>query len=83
MILVMRLDARPSARNRFLTAAALLVTLYSASLMAQESRGSITGRITDASGAIMPGVKVTATNTATTVATSAVTNATGNYTIFY
>jgi hypothetical protein len=52
-------------------------------LQAQESRGSITGQATDASGSAVPQVKVTATNTATKVATSATTNGTGNYTIFY
>src|SRR6185369_11423227 len=52
-------------------------------LHAQESRGSITGQVTDASGAVVARVKVTATNTATNVAVSATTNSTGNYTIFY
>jgi hypothetical protein len=52
-------------------------------LRAQDSRGSITGQVTDASGAVAARVKVTATNTATNVALSATTNATGNYTIFY
>ncbi|MGI8742511.1 MAG: carboxypeptidase regulatory-like domain-containing protein [Bryobacteraceae bacterium] len=67
---------------RFFSALALLA-LYSGALCAQESRGSITGQATDASGAIVSGVKVSATNTATNVSTSAATNATGNYTIFY
>lgn len=49
----------------------------------QESRGSITGQAMDSSGAVIPGVKVSARNTATNVSTSTVTNATGNYTILY
>lgn len=73
--------------RRSVPAQLLLCVALSAILLApmeaQESRGSITGQATDSTGAVMPRVKVTATNAATKVATSAVTNATGNYTIFY
>src|SRR5215467_1765301 len=69
-----------SRKSAFVAAACLLVL---PALHAQESRGSITGQITDASGAVVAKVKVTATNTATNVAASATTNSTGNYTIFY
>src|SRR5260370_20903827 len=60
-----------------------IVFLYAGALCAQESRGSITGQITDSSGAAMPHVKVSATNTATNVSTTASSNVTGNYSIFY
>src|SRR4051794_11195673 len=60
-----------------------VAALSAGALSAQESRGSITGRATDSTGALVTGVKVTATNTETKVATSASTNSTGNYTIFY
>src|SRR5258708_25806511 len=60
-----------------------ILFLYSTTLCAQESRGSITGQITDSSGAVMPHIKVSATNTATNVSTSASSNVTGNYSIFY
>src|SRR5258708_27724258 len=60
-----------------------ILFLYSTTLCAQESRGSITGQVTDASGAVVPHVKVSATNTATNVSTAATTNVTGNYSIFY
>lgn len=50
---------------------------------AQESRGSITGQATDSSGAVMPRVKVSASNVETGIVSTATTNGTGNYTIFY
>lgn len=50
-------------------------------LFAQSSNGSITGTITDRSGAAVPGVTVTATNVATTATRSTVTNRSGYYEI--
>ena len=58
---------------------ALLLT--PASLAAQTGAASLTGIVTDESGAAVPGVTVTATNQATNVAYTAVSNETGNYTI--
>ena len=63
------------------TIVALLATLSSAS--AQDFRGGITGRITDASGGRMPGVTVTATNVATNVASTTTTNGEGDYAILF
>jgi hypothetical protein len=48
---------------------------------AQDFRGQITGRVSDASGARLPGVTVTVTNASTSVATPTTTNADGEYTI--
>jgi hypothetical protein len=48
---------------------------------AQTGAASITGLVTDQSGAAAPGVTVTATNQATNVAYTAVSNAAGNYDI--
>jgi hypothetical protein len=48
---------------------------------AQTGTATITGVVTDDSGATLPGVTVTATNQATNVAQVAVTNEAGNYTI--
>ncbi|HET8774980.1 MAG TPA: TonB-dependent receptor [Thermoanaerobaculia bacterium] len=63
----------------------LLVLLLSIALsipvLAQSSTGSISGTVTDDSGAALPGVTVTATNTATGASRSAVTNAGGYYQI--
>lgn len=48
---------------------------------AQTVTGSITGQVTDPSGAVIPGARVTADNTATSVKTVAETNGSGAYTI--
>lgn len=59
---------------RFCLAATLLASLC-------WGQGSVTifGNVTDSSGAVVPGVSVTVTNTATGVARSTVSDATGNY----
>src|SRR3954451_7709462 len=61
----------------------VLCALVAASieLSAQDFRGGITGRISDASGGRMPGVTVTATNVATNVASTTTTNGDGDYAI--
>lgn len=41
----------------------------------------VTGKVIDPTGAVIPGVEITVTNTATGVSRSALTNETGNYTI--
>ena len=51
------------------------------SVFAQTVTGSITGQVTDPSGAVVVGAKVTAENAATSVQTLAKTNASGVYTI--
>jgi len=48
---------------------------------AQTFRGGISGRIADATGAVLPGVTVTATNEATGVARTTVTSASGDFSI--
>jgi Carboxypeptidase regulatory-like domain len=50
---------------------------------AQDFRGSVAGRISDASGGRLPGVTVTATNLATNVDTTTTTGAEGDYAILY
>lgn len=50
---------------------------------AQDARGSIVGRVTDASGAVIPNVEVRATNVATGVVATSRTNEAGNYTLPY
>lgn len=46
-------------------------------LAAQESRGAITGRVSDTSGGMIPGANVVVTNTATNEARRVSTNETG------
>jgi hypothetical protein len=50
-------------------------------LWAQSDRGTITGTVTDPSGALIVGASVTAINTATGVSTKTVTSSAGDYTI--
>ncbi len=59
------------------------VAVLATPISAQEFRGTVTGRVTDASGAIIPGVTVSVTNVQTGVATPSVTNDAGSYTVPY
>lgn len=52
-------------------------------VFAQEARGTIIGRVTDPSGAVVAGGKIQATNVATNTGGSSVTNEQGNYEIPY
>ncbi len=63
--------------HAILLAAALL--FLAASTMAQDPRGTILGRVTDPSGAVIPGVEIRATNAQTGVSVAATTNQSGNY----
>jgi len=60
---------------------ALLVFFCSIVALGQTITGDIGGTISDASGAVVPGGKVTATNVATNVSTSVITNKDGIYSI--
>ncbi|HEV7765812.1 MAG TPA: TonB-dependent receptor [Thermoanaerobaculia bacterium] len=62
---------------------ALLVTLISVPLAAQDFRGAITGTVTDSSGAVLPGVTVTVTNVDTNLASNTVTDSRGFYQVRY
>ncbi len=57
------------------------VTSLTFLLLAQSDRGSITGTVSDSSGAAIPGVVVKATQTATNFSREVTTTDTGNYTI--
>ena len=70
--------------RRFLTAALLLAAvafLPPSPAFAQTGAASLTGIVTDQSGATVPGATVTATNQATNVPYTAVSNEAGNYTV--
>jgi hypothetical protein len=58
-----------------------LVALAPFALFGQSSNGSISGTITDDSGAALPGVTVSATNVATGIERMTVSNETGHYQI--
>jgi hypothetical protein len=64
------------ALNRTLMVCVVLL-LAGMSCFAQESRGSITGKVVDPANAVVPGAKVTVTNAETNVSTDATTNSTG------
>src|ERR1051326_8748254 len=57
----------------------LLPLVLAGAAMAQESRGKISGRVTDPSGAAVPAAKVEAYNVETNVALRTTTNETGAY----
>ncbi len=57
----------------------LLALSLTIAAFAQDSRGQIQGRLTDSSGAIIPGATVRATNSATNIGARAESNQTGDY----
>src|SRR5215813_4425921 len=59
----------------------LLIVLSTQIVFAQANRATITGTVTDSSGAMVSGVEVTATNTGTNIPTTSVSNEAGVYTI--
>jgi Carboxypeptidase regulatory-like domain len=61
--------------------AAVMIVLAAASAAAQANRATITGTVTDTTGAIVPGVDVLAINTGTNVPSKRVTNQDGIYVI--
>src|SRR5579875_2906784 len=67
--------------NGFLLRSAVLALtlLVPACLAAQVDTGGVTGTITDSTGAIVPGAKVTLTNNATNVSATTDSTATGTY----
>jgi len=58
---------------------AMIALLMPFPLLGQTSTGSIAGAVTDESGAAIPGVSVTATNTATGATRTTVSNSVGHY----
>ncbi len=57
------------------------LAVFALSLMAQDFRATISGRITDLSNAAMPNVRVTATNVETGIVTTSTSNDSGLYTL--
>jgi len=67
--------------SKLLRQVALCIALFATALFAQSERGTITGTVRDASGAIIPGAKVVLANTQTGLNFTAPTNANGEYTV--
>src|SRR6476659_11104847 len=59
----------------------LLAILVPVQALAQTGAASLTGLVTDSSGAVVPGATVVATNQATNVEYTAVSNEAGNYNV--
>jgi hypothetical protein len=59
----------------------VMLLFCSVSLYSQTTTAAVNGTVTDASGAVVPNVNVTATNTATNVSTDTTTNRDGVYVI--
>jgi len=72
---------RIAANQARLLLAAIGCLIFSLPLAAQQASGKITGVVTDASGAVVPGVLVVATNTQTGDVRRAETNASGVYVV--
>ena len=68
---------------RLLIVCLLAIVLVVPSAWGQEVRGTILGRVTDASGAVVPDAKVKIISTSTSVAVNVATNDQGNYQASY
>src|SRR5690242_2706046 len=91
--MIYKFHMRPSLKSELDKPLGLLRLLMSASLFilaslgpvkpapAQTVNASLTGSVTDSSGAAVPGATVTATNVATGVAIKTLADETGNYTV--
>ncbi|MEO8369608.1 MAG: TonB-dependent receptor [Candidatus Solibacter sp.] len=64
-----------------LTQLVLIAVLGISFCFAQANRGTLTGAITDPSGAVIPGVKITATHVETGTSSTTLTSESGSYTI--
>lgn len=63
--------------------AVFLLVFFSTLVFGQEFRGSISGRVTEASGAAVPNATVTITNVATNTPTTTSTSDAGDFTVLY
>ncbi len=77
--LVRRLHGR--LRGMVTLLAVLVLMVAGARVFAQSDAGNIAGTVTDASGAVIPGAAITATNTDNGLKLSAMSDATGAFTI--
>ena len=73
----------PASFVPWMVASLLMAVVLSASLHAQETRGRISGRVTDASKAVIPGATVTVTDVARGTKASATTSEQGLFQVNY
>jgi len=68
--------------KKFAVLLALVLAVFSSALLhAQQDAASLTGTVTDSSGAVVPDAKVVLANKATNLSYTAISNASGSYTI--
>src|SRR6267378_3826227 len=65
--------------NRLFVPATLLCLFLSAYTLAQTSNATVGGTVSDSTGALIPGVTITATNTATGIVNTVISNEAGAY----
>src|SRR3989304_6959899 len=65
--------------RKLLAPALLVLVLWNSHSFGQTSNATVGGTVSDASGALIPGVTVTATNVATGIVSTGVTNEAGAY----
>ncbi len=65
--------------KKILAVAATLICLFSIQAFAQTTNATLGGTVSDATGALIPGVSVTATNTGTGIVSTGLTNEAGAY----
>src|SRR5919206_472002 len=70
-----------SASRRLVGFTLAVLVAFASAASAQTFRGSITGRVADSTGAVLPGVSVTATNNGTSVARTTTTSETGDFSL--
>ncbi|HWQ54374.1 MAG TPA: carboxypeptidase-like regulatory domain-containing protein [Bryobacteraceae bacterium] len=73
----------PTQRRLVASIALALGCMYVPAAQAQETRGSIQGRIADSTGALVPGAAVSATNVSTNVTIKATSNQEGAYSLLF
>src|SRR6059036_335536 len=66
-------------KNVLVSAVVFLVVVLSPHTFAQTSNATLGGTVSDASGALIPGVTITATNTGTGIVTTVLSNEAGAY----
>jgi hypothetical protein len=74
----MKPDVQP-ARRALTALCTLLLCLFTVAAFGQAGRGSVSGTVTDPSGAVIPGAKITLTNSATHVSQSTTANGSGDF----
>jgi len=79
---VLILEVTPDMRfMKLLSLTLMLLTLFVGKSYGQFETASLVGTVTDSTGAVLPGARVTATNIDTNVTISRITNNAGEYTI--